>query len=157
MKYVAFAFVCFALLSLGFSCKEPSAYHYKVHGKVIDKQGNPISGVSIVLRGFDIQRISSKEAFTGEDGRFEMNFDVNPFEWRQEAHWVFFIRKEGYYQRNLAYPEFSFDDRFRYQGYWYEVYFRNPVALTVIETDEPEVIPAIPLTEAEKVKPEISK
>ena len=117
------------LLAVLAGCSEPGAYHYKVWGTVVDEAGKPIEGVEVVLSGFDLARVRQQKALTGADGRFVMKFDIDPFQWRQEAHWFFLFRKEGYKSRSLGYPWFGFDDRFRYQGYWYKVFFRHPVVL----------------------------
>jgi hypothetical protein len=134
MRFAALFLLLLVALVPGCSCKEPKAYNYKVTGKVVDTMGQPLSGVAVQLNGFDIQQIASVDAVTDADGAFEMNFDINPFDWRQEAHWVFILRKDGFITRSVSYPEFSFDDRFRYQGYWYTVYFRSPVVLKPVGT-----------------------
>ena len=125
-KPLALVILCSLFLT---SCSEPKAYHYKVFGTVIDENGNPMEGVEVILSGFDLDRIDEKEAVTDKNGKFVINFDIDPFEWRQEAHWSFLLTKDGYCKRSVGYPEFSFDDRFRYQGYWYKVFFRKPVIM----------------------------
>ena len=145
LRIFSISLFALAITSLGFGCKEPKAYHYKVHGTVVDEQGEPLPDVEVLVKGFDIQRVRSVEGLTDSNGRFSINFDINPFEWRQEAHWVIVLRHEGFIPRVVNYPEFTYDDRFRYQGYWYEVYFREPVTMVMGEQEAPkgEVVPAI--------------
>lgn len=127
MRYALFV-ATFALLIVA-SCAEPAAYHYKASGTILDESGAPVQGVQVILRGYDLERARQVTGLTGMDGTFVIKFDIDPFEWRQEAHWVFDLMKEGYTTRSVAYPQFSFDDRFRQQGYWYEVFFRGPVTI----------------------------
>ncbi|MDZ7816505.1 MAG: hypothetical protein U5N86_11075 [Planctomycetota bacterium] len=110
---------------------------------MVDEAGQPLPDVDVLVKGFDIQRVRTAKGETGANGRFSIHFDINPFEWRQEAHWVIILRHEGYITRVVNYPEFTYDDRFRYQGYWYEVYFREPVILVKGEKEAPagDVVP----------------
>ena len=147
MRFAALLLLLLIALVPGCSCKEPKAYNYKVTGKVVDTMGQPLAGVAVQLNGFDIQQVASVDAVTDADGAFTMNFSINPFDWRQEAHWVFILRRDGFITRSVSYPEFSFDDRFRYQGYWYTVFFRTPVAMK-------PVIAPVPAAEVEAPKPE---
>lgn len=144
MKIVSRILLLFLAACLLASCSEPKAYHYRVTGTVVDESNAPLEGVKVVLSGFDLERVRSLDTVTDADGDFLLNFDINPFEWRQEAHWVFHLSKDGYVSRYLTYPEFSYDDRFRYQGYWYKVFFRGPAMLKTQDTPAETPQPANP-------------
>jgi hypothetical protein len=147
------AIFCLLVFSFLASCSEPKTYHYEATGYVVDETGAPLPEVLVILRGIDLARVRFIEAKTDTNGHFYMNFDIDPFEWRQEAHWVFQLHREGYHDRNVAYPMFTYDDRFRQQGYWFEVHFRDKAIMKQIPTPTgtpaEATTPAIPTVPAQ--------